>query len=103
MFVSLACLCIGWGGLGRRRALCGGQTRPSTHTPIPDQTTDTNPPIIPTPPHTRTPTKQWQVQELKGLHKLRSLLHAHLGGPGEYIMFGQEFGVVGGACALCAA
>ena len=37
------------------------------------------------------------MQELKGLHKLRQLLHAHLGGPSEYIMFGQEFGVVGGA------
>lgn len=38
-----------------------------------------------------------QVQELKGLHKLRQLVHTHLGGPAEYIMFGQEFGVVGGA------
>lgn len=41
------------------------------------------------------------MQELKGLHKLRQLLHAHLGGPSEYIMFGQEFGVVGGACVFC--
>jgi hypothetical protein len=42
------------------------------------------------------------VQELKGLNKLRQLIHAHLGGPAEYIMFGQEFGVVGGACCVVA-
>lgn len=47
---------------------------------------------------TNPPTQKQQVQELKGLHKLRQLVHTHLGGPNEYIMFGQEFGVVGGAC-----
>jgi len=38
-----------------------------------------------------------QVQELKGLKRFRSILHAYLGGPDEYRMFGQEIGVVAGA------
>ncbi len=40
------------------------------------------------------------MQELKGLNKLRQLIHAQLGGPAEYIMFGQEFGVVGSECQV---